>query len=154
MAEREVDPLKIVITSGATDVPIDEVRVISNISSGTTGALLAEAALERGHEVLLLRHKNAKKPFQKELTANPYVDDQEGEERRIIDELRRIRPFMKGLQDKPASEFDQYHKDLLDAVKDPSVDVAIISRAASDFGVEKVDGKISSDSDLSLTFNH
>ncbi|MCM8780887.1 MAG: hypothetical protein NC908_03070 [Candidatus Omnitrophica bacterium] len=41
------------ITAGPTWVPIDDVRVISNISTGRTGILLAEEASQKGAKVTL-----------------------------------------------------------------------------------------------------
>lgn len=148
MSERlRPDSLHIVVTSGGTDVPIDDVRVISNISSGTTGALITETALERGHSVDLLRHRHAKRPFERDLRADPNTEDINAEAERIRGELTRIAPLMSHFTDRPQSDFDAYHAEVLRAVADPSVDVAIMSRAASDFGVKKTDGKISSDKD-------
>jgi phosphopantothenoylcysteine decarboxylase/phosphopantothenate--cysteine ligase len=46
---------RILITSGPTEEPIDPVRVVSNRSSGRMGRALAEAALERGARVVLVR---------------------------------------------------------------------------------------------------
>ncbi len=43
--------MKVVVTSGATREPIDSVRFISNLSSGRTGAAIAEALASRGLEV-------------------------------------------------------------------------------------------------------
>lgn len=45
---------KILITAGPTWVPIDKVRVISNISSGATGAAIAQEAKRQGAKVTLL----------------------------------------------------------------------------------------------------
>lgn len=45
---------KILITSGPTWVPIDKVRVISNIATGKTGALIAKEAKRAGANVTLL----------------------------------------------------------------------------------------------------
>ena len=45
---------RILITAGPTWVPIDEVRVISNIASGETGILLAEKLLKHGAGVTLV----------------------------------------------------------------------------------------------------
>jgi len=45
---------KILITAGPTWVPIDKVRVISNIASGETGIRLAQEALRRGAKPTLL----------------------------------------------------------------------------------------------------
>ena len=44
----------VVITAGPTQEPIDPVRHISNASSGKTGFALAEAARQRGAEVVLI----------------------------------------------------------------------------------------------------
>ncbi|MBM3246673.1 MAG: phosphopantothenoylcysteine decarboxylase [Candidatus Omnitrophica bacterium] len=44
----------VLITAGPTWVPIDSVRVISNIASGETGILLAEKLQRRGAQVTLL----------------------------------------------------------------------------------------------------
>jgi phosphopantothenoylcysteine decarboxylase/phosphopantothenate--cysteine ligase len=45
---------RILITAGPTWVPIDSVRVISNIATGTTGILLAEKLQTQGAKVTLL----------------------------------------------------------------------------------------------------
>ena len=45
---------RILITAGGTQEPIDPVRIISNRSSGKMGCALAEAARDRGAEVLLI----------------------------------------------------------------------------------------------------
>lgn len=45
---------KILITAGPTWVPIDKIRVISNVSSGRTGILLAKEAARQGGSVTLL----------------------------------------------------------------------------------------------------
>ena len=45
---------KILITSGPTRQFIDPVRYISNASSGTMGSCLAQAALDLGHEVIMV----------------------------------------------------------------------------------------------------
>jgi phosphopantothenoylcysteine synthetase/decarboxylase len=46
--------MKILITAGNTQTPIDDVRVITNVFSGRTGSLIALAAHQRGHSVCLL----------------------------------------------------------------------------------------------------
>jgi phosphopantothenoylcysteine synthetase/decarboxylase len=45
--------VKILITAGNTQAPIDRVRCITNIFSGRTGASIAAAARDRGHAVTL-----------------------------------------------------------------------------------------------------
>lgn len=53
---------KVIITSGGTAEKIDEVRSITNRSSGKMGVAIAEECYLRGTDVLLLRAKNSLKP--------------------------------------------------------------------------------------------
>ncbi|MBT5410402.1 MAG: phosphopantothenoylcysteine decarboxylase [Phycisphaerae bacterium] len=54
--------IKILLTSGATQEPIDDVRFLGNRSSGKLGALIAYAAAVGGHEVTLLLGEHAQPP--------------------------------------------------------------------------------------------
>lgn len=47
--------MNLLITAGATCEPIDDVRFISNVSTGKTGAKLADLLAAAGHTVVLLR---------------------------------------------------------------------------------------------------
>lgn len=51
--------LRVLVTGGGTAEPIDGVRVLTNTSTGRTGAGLATHLVERGHDVVLLRARNA-----------------------------------------------------------------------------------------------
>jgi len=55
--------LRVLITSGGTLEPIDGVRVIANLSTGATGALIAEHFARSGHEVVLLRAEHARRAY-------------------------------------------------------------------------------------------
>jgi phosphopantothenoylcysteine synthetase/decarboxylase len=46
--------MRILITSGGTREPIDDVRFVGNVSSGQTGALIAAEAVRRFHSVQFL----------------------------------------------------------------------------------------------------
>ena len=48
-------PLRIIITTGPSYAPLDEVRRLSNFSTGELGTLLAEGFAAGGHRVLCLR---------------------------------------------------------------------------------------------------
>ena len=50
---------KVLVTAGGTIEPIDDVRVITNKSSGKMGVAIAEAAKRAGADVLLLRSKTS-----------------------------------------------------------------------------------------------
>ena len=54
--------MRILVTSGATREPIDAVRFLSNVSTGRTGALLADALAQHGHAVTLLHGEAAVHP--------------------------------------------------------------------------------------------
>lgn len=53
--------IKILVTAGGTQEPIDTVRTITNLSSGRTGVILAETLVQMGFDVTLLQaHGSAK----------------------------------------------------------------------------------------------
>jgi len=51
--------LRVLVTSGGTAEPIDGMRVLTNRSTGRTGAGIAVHFFRRGHEVVLLRAANS-----------------------------------------------------------------------------------------------
>lgn len=51
--------LRVLVTAGGTAEPVDGVRVLTNTSTGATGALLATRLARAGHEVVLLRAQGA-----------------------------------------------------------------------------------------------
>ncbi len=51
--------MKILITTGPSTVPIDEMRVLTNISSGRTGTALSHYFKQKGHDVICLRGKQS-----------------------------------------------------------------------------------------------
>ncbi len=53
---------RILVTAGGTREPIDGVRCITNLSTGATGAVIADELLARGHNVVYLHGEGAKTP--------------------------------------------------------------------------------------------
>jgi phosphopantothenoylcysteine decarboxylase/phosphopantothenate--cysteine ligase len=53
--------LRVLVTSGGTSEPIDGVRVLTNSSTGATGALIADQFSRAGHDVVLLRAMHAER---------------------------------------------------------------------------------------------
>ena len=51
--------LRVLVTAGGTSEPVDGVRVLTNTSTGATGALIATQLARAGHEVVLLRAQAA-----------------------------------------------------------------------------------------------
>jgi phosphopantothenate-cysteine ligase len=142
--------LNIIVSSGGTEVPIDAVRCITNFSRGTTGARIAECALESDHRVQYLCSTAAKAPFEDALTMRP--------ERGLEEELARLRAAAQAyaaVADRMdivrVKDFHAYRQRLLELVQDPTADVAILCMAASDYGLAATPGKIPSSRDrLSL----
>jgi phosphopantothenoylcysteine decarboxylase/phosphopantothenate--cysteine ligase len=54
--------MNLLVTAGATREPLDAVRFLSNVSTGATGAALADALAARSCTVALLRGENAVTP--------------------------------------------------------------------------------------------
>jgi phosphopantothenoylcysteine synthetase/decarboxylase len=54
--------LRVLITSGGTTEPVDGVRVLTNTSTGSTGALIADTLARAGHDVVLLRSQSSVQP--------------------------------------------------------------------------------------------
>jgi SAM-dependent methyltransferase len=141
--------LSIIVTSGGTEVPIDGVRCISNFSRGTTGARIAEHALESGHRVQYLCSASARTPYDDALRLHT--------ERGLEAELARLEKAAKdyaaiadNLDVIRVKDFYDYRERLLQLVQDPTSDVAVLSMAASDYGVAATPGKIPSNQERLL----
>ncbi len=145
----EGEQIRVLITSGGTRVPIDTARVLTNESEGTTGALIAEQALINGHFVHYLCAKGAKTPFQESLTLNPKKSFA-SEIERVSTAGKKIFPLMEQGNIERIKYFDEYQKKLLEACASAETDVVVLAMAASDYGPEKTEGKISSDLDQFL----
>ncbi|MCU0303613.1 MAG: hypothetical protein MUC56_06115 [Thermoanaerobaculales bacterium] len=52
--------MRVLITAGGTAEPVDGVRCLTNVSTGTTGGVLARRFAERGAEVVLLHAERAR----------------------------------------------------------------------------------------------
>jgi phosphopantothenoylcysteine decarboxylase/phosphopantothenate--cysteine ligase len=115
---------KILITAGGTTEPIDDVRVITNISTGKTAAALAEHFSRQNYAVTFLHAKNSAKPS--------------------LSNSRNIKAIefltCQDLQTALKTELKNHY------------DIIIHLAAVSDYSVEKQAGKISSEQQqLTLT---
>lgn len=137
--------MKVVVAGGGTSAPIDDVRVVTNVSTGRTAAAIAEACLSLGDEVWYVHAPLAETPILRharvDLDADPTL------ERRRIDDLRsrwlaerdrlRLRPLKVGT-------VDEYAEALRRALLESAADVAYLPMAVSDYEPEPRVGKISS----------
>jgi phosphopantothenoylcysteine decarboxylase/phosphopantothenate--cysteine ligase len=75
--------MNVLITAGATREPVDAVRFLSNLGTGSTGAALADALRVRGHRVAVLRGAGSVAP-------GPGADDETfGSAADLLERLRR-----------------------------------------------------------------
>lgn len=132
--------MKILITSGGTKVPIDSVRHIGNMSSGTFGSKIFESF--------------SKNLFKSDVITEMYflaaVDSKyPGNERVGRDVVSQTRDnFTMHLV--PYVTYDDYAKELERICKEVQPDIIVLAAAVSDYGVENpVHGKIrSKDEDM------
>jgi phosphopantothenate-cysteine ligase/phosphopantothenoylcysteine decarboxylase/phosphopantothenate--cysteine ligase len=81
--------MKILVTAGNTQTPIDKVRCITNVFSGRTGTHIAWEAWQRGHEVCLLT--SHPEVVQELSSAGPQDNSRwRVESYRTFDDLRRL----------------------------------------------------------------
>jgi len=75
--------MKILITSGGTREYIDDVRVLTNLSSGRLGAVIADEAVKLGHDVVYLHGVGAVMPgaaYNSAIRTIHHPTDKEGRE--------------------------------------------------------------------------
>jgi phosphopantothenate-cysteine ligase len=136
--------MKVLITSGGTKIPIDRVRHIQNMSSGTFGAKIAQAALNRGLEVTFFMAENSKSPFKVDFNLHQMDAAQ------VVEEIGKITKKHAAAKVQKYTEvtynsFDTYYSGLEKLVKEGNFDAIILAAAVSDYGVENyVDTKIRS----------
>jgi phosphopantothenate-cysteine ligase/phosphopantothenoylcysteine decarboxylase/phosphopantothenate--cysteine ligase len=108
--------MKILVTAGNTQMPIDRVRAITNIFSGRTGAGIAARAFDRGHSVTLL-------------TSHPEVLDG------IPSSRQREEP---GFHVRVYRTFDELASEMEKQVRGGGFDAVIHAAAVSDYRVAGV----------------
>ncbi len=138
--------MKVLITSGGTKIPIDTVRHIDNMSSGTFGSKIAYEFLKANHDVIFFKRKGSKSPLS---TTIDLIDGYS------IGEFAKWYNDRVKLQDRYIeSEFDTFtsYKDGLEKlIKFDKPDLIILAAAVSDYGVKNfIDGKVRSSDNLKI----
>jgi phosphopantothenoylcysteine synthetase/decarboxylase len=119
--------MRILVTSGGTEVPIDPVRSITNRSTGTSGVAIVQELYRRGHEVHMLRARHSKYP--RNIAANnAYVE-------------REFRTF------------DEYHEGMCEFLAGTQFDAVVCAAAVSDYGCVPLESKVRSNADLTFTLH-
>jgi len=140
--------MKILVTSGGTKIPIDKVRDITNMSKGTFGSKIASELLKMGHEVMFLKAKYSRSPF--EFNFNLFGRYGLAEEK-FNETLKFVGDHYDQYNELEYSTFDQYRDRLERWVKIERPDIVMLAAAVSDYGVENQhDGKIRSNDLLTI----
>jgi phosphopantothenate---cysteine ligase (CTP) len=105
--------MKILVTAGNTQTPIDQVRCITNVFSGRTGTRIALEAFRRVHDVCLL-------------TSHPEVVEELSGGRLPLTERWRVRPYRT---------FADLHQLMEDEIVNGDFDAVIHVAAVSDYAV-------------------
>jgi phosphopantothenate-cysteine ligase len=137
--------MKIILTSGGTSVPLDEVRRLTNISTGRFGAELGREILRHKHELTFIHAKHSNTPFT--VSADLFKDKMH----HFLVEIATVsglRECLVGFSQYAPIEFDtpeSYLGVVEGAVKLFKPDVFISAAAVSDYTTYKSVGKLSSD---------
>ena len=139
--------MNVLVASGGTVAPIDDVRQITNTSTGRFGATIAEAALRRGARVWYLSTPAALKPFHRLAQFDLTSDDPRAEVRRLAELRLEWAKYGNDCFFVPLNPptVDQYARSLQAIFNVQRIDVVFLAMAVSDYAPEPVRGKVSSD---------
>jgi phosphopantothenoylcysteine synthetase/decarboxylase len=140
--------LNIVVTGGGTIAPIDDVRLMTNVSSGRFAAAITEACLDRGARVWHIHSLSAQLPLRRFAEFALDAADSAAEHTRLSQLRERWlleRDRLRLLPLKIGNVAD-YASTLENVVRSHPIDAVFLPMAVADFEPEPVAGKISSDS--------
>ncbi|UCE85127.1 MAG: hypothetical protein JSU66_12325 [Deltaproteobacteria bacterium] len=137
---------RVLVTSGGTACPIDDVRVVTNIGTGLFGSQIAEALLRMGCHVQYLHSRGARRPFFRcgEIDLDADLDAEFERVRRVREEYLRCRERLTLVE---APTFDDYVREARRIVAEVPVELAVMTIAASDYAPAPAGGKLASDAD-------
>jgi phosphopantothenate-cysteine ligase len=138
--------MKIVVTGGATIAPIDDVRLMTNVSTGRFAAAITESCLERGSTVWHIHSRSAQRPFWRsaQLALDAPVLSTE------LERLARLRERWLNVRDRlhlvpiGVGTVADYEATLKEVLRGQAIDVVILPMAVADFEPTPHVGKISS----------
>jgi phosphopantothenate-cysteine ligase len=142
--------MNVLVTGGGTTAPIDDVRTITNLSSGRFAASIAESCLSQGAQVWHVHSPTAQVP----LVRSARFDLQTQEPRAELDRLRRLHDDWKAVRGRlhlaplRTGTVADYAETLRHLLTTQPIDVAFLAMAVSDYEPIPLSGKISSDDDV------
>lgn len=139
--------MNVLVTGGGTSAPIDDVRSITNVSTGRFAAAISESCLARGASVWHLHASSAQLPLLRLARFDLERDDPAGE----FDRLRSLHHEWKAVRDRlhlvplKSGTVADYAQSLHHLLLTQSINVAFLAMAVSDYEPAPVAGKVRSD---------
>jgi phosphopantothenate-cysteine ligase len=141
--------MNVVVTGGATIAPIDDVRLMTNVSSGRFAAAITEAFLDRGARVWHIHSLAAQRPLWRSASFALDAPDPVLELERLARLRQRWMSQRERLQLVPleVGTVADYGATLKKVLDSHSIDVVVLPMAVADFEPAAESGKISSESE-------
>jgi phosphopantothenate-cysteine ligase len=139
--------MNVVVTGGATIAPIDDVRFLTNVSSGRFAAAITEACLDHGARVWHVHSRAAELPLLRFARFDPEAAEPAAE----LERLGRLRQRWLAVRDRlklvplGTGNVADYAATLKGILEAHPIDVVILPMAVADFEPEARSGKISSE---------
>jgi phosphopantothenate---cysteine ligase (CTP) len=139
--------MNVVVTGGGTIAPIDDVRLMTNVSSGRFAAAITEACLDRGASVWHIHAPSAQLPLRRLAT----FDLDAAEPATELYRLAKLREKWLSQHDRlhlvplKTGNVTDYSATLQRVIQSQPIDVAFLPMAVADFEPEPRPGKISSE---------
>ncbi len=141
--------MNVVVTGGGTVAPVDDVRLLTNVSSGRLAAAITEAFLDRAASVWHVHARSALVPLERHARFDLDAADPSAERERLERLRRRWIEVRDRLHLVPlgAGTVADYAATLRSTLQARPIDVVVLTMAVSDFEPEPYAGKLGSDSE-------
>lgn len=141
--------MRILLTSGGTKVPIDDVRSITNMSSGNFGAKIGREILNRWDNLIFLTHKDGKTPIKTEVNLLDVGLDN------IAEKIYWAKSRRMNYQEITYNTFDDYYQHLGELVINSNqisqIDAIVLAAAVSDYVVKnQARGKVRTSDQMNI----
>jgi phosphopantothenate---cysteine ligase (CTP) len=141
--------MNVVVTGGGTIAPIDDVRLMTNMSSGRFAAAISEACLDRGATVWHIHTASAQLPLKR--FAEFALEDADPAPELL--RLARLREKWLSQRDRlqlvplKIGNVDDYRATLKQVLQSQAIDIVFLPMAVADFEPEPQPGKLGSDAE-------
>ena len=138
--------MRILLTSGGTKVPIDEVRSITNMSSGNFGAKIGREILDQRNDLIFLTHKDGKTPMKTE------IDLTTGDLNDISHKINWAKSRIDNYKEIKYDTFDDYYHQLSVLIcYGNGIDAIVLAAAVSDYVVKNpAQGKVRTSAQMNI----